>query len=87
MLNVFSNRQGRTCDGAWRRDFLKVGALGMGGLTLPNLLKARAAQAKSGEPTKNTSVVWLWLGGGPTHVETFDPRCPRRLSFAASPAP
>jgi len=57
-----------------RRDFLKVGALGMSGLMLPDLLRARAAQRATGQSTKNTSVVWLWLGGGPTHVETFDPK-------------
>src|SRR5262245_61371722 len=71
-LNV--SRTGTTCDGASRRDFLKVGSLGLGGLMLPDLLRARAANKAAGKPTKNTSVVWLWLGGGPTHVETFDPK-------------
>jgi hypothetical protein len=41
---------------------------------LPDLLRARAAAAAAGKSTKNTSVVWLWLGGGPTHIETFDPK-------------
>lgn len=81
MLNVFGTRTGSTCDGATRRDFLRVGALGMGALTLPGLLKARAAQIKEGKPTKNTSVVWLWLGGGPTHVETFDPKMSAPVEF------
>ena len=84
MLNVFGNRQGSTCDGSSRRDFLKVGALGLGGLTLPGLLKARAEQAKSGKQTKNTSVVWLWLGGGPTHVETFDPKMTAPVEFRST---
>jgi hypothetical protein len=74
MFHLRGPRQGTTCDGASRRDFLKVGALGMGGLLLPDLLRARAAAAQAGSPTRNTSVVWLWLGGGPTHVETFDPK-------------
>src|SRR6267378_1410871 len=74
MLNVWSNRLRKACDGTTRRDFLKVGALGMGGLTLSDLLRARAAASAAGRPTRNTSVVWLWLGGGPTHVETFDPK-------------
>jgi hypothetical protein len=74
MLNLWSNRRRTACDGASRRDFLKVGALGMGGLMLPDLLRARAQASASGQPTRNTSVVWLWLGGGPTHVETFDPK-------------
>jgi hypothetical protein len=74
MLTLSSPRSGQTCDGATRRDFLRVGALGFGGLLLPDLLRARAAAAAQGKPTKTTSVVWLWLGGGPTHVETFDPK-------------
>ncbi len=74
MFRFTTSRTGTTCDGASRRDFLKVGALGLGGLMLPDLLRARAAEAASGKTTKNTSVVWLWLGGGPTHIETFDPK-------------
>ena len=45
-----------------------------GALGLPALLKARAEAKQAGRPTRDTSVVWLWLGGGPTHVETFDPK-------------
>ena len=74
MLNLWRSRQEINCDGSTRRDFLKVGALGMGSLLLPDLLKARAAATAAGQPTKNTSVIWLWLGGGPTQVETFDPK-------------
>jgi hypothetical protein len=74
MLSLFGNRRSRDCDGTSRRDFLKVGTLGLGGLSLPTLLAARASEAQSGLPVKDTSVVWLWLGGGPTHVETFDPK-------------
>jgi hypothetical protein len=51
-----------------------VGALGLTGICLPELLRARAAASAQGIATKNTSVVWLWLGGGPTQVETFDPK-------------
>ncbi len=74
MLSFLTNRRDRNCEGTSRRDFLKVGALGMGALTLPDLLRARAHAAAQGVKTKNTSVIWLWLGGGPTHVETFDPK-------------
>lgn len=72
MLRLTFPRRRPDCDGRTRRDFLKVGALGATGLTLPDLLRARAAG--TGQPSKSTSVVWLWLGGGPTHVETFDPK-------------
>lgn len=74
MLQLTSSRRHPDCDGTTRRDFLKIGALGATGLTLPALLIARAKAADSGSKTKSTSVVWLWLGGGPTHVETFDPK-------------
>jgi hypothetical protein len=82
MFHVPISRTGTTCDGSSRRDFLKIGALGLGGLTLPDLLRARAATpAAPGKTTKNTSVVWLWLGGGPTHVETFDPKMTAPAEF------
>ena len=74
MLNLFSGRRYRDCEGASRREFLKIGSLGAGALTLPGLLAARAQAKAAGLPTKDTSVVWIWLGGGPTHVETFDPK-------------
>jgi hypothetical protein len=74
MFDLPVSRTGTTCDGASRRDFLKVGTLGLAGLTLGDLLRNRAGAAARGKATKNTSVIWLWLGGGPTHVETFDPK-------------
>jgi hypothetical protein len=74
MLDVFSSRRHSDCEGRSRREFLKVGTLGAGALTLPGLLRGRAEAAAAGKPVKKTSVVWLWLSGGPTHVETFDPK-------------
>lgn len=71
MLTVFSNRPSRDCDGASRRDFLRVGALSLGSLSLPNLL-ATAAQNESF--VKDKSVVLLYLSGGASHIETFDPK-------------
>jgi hypothetical protein len=81
MLHVSGLRSNPACDGKSRRDFHKIGALGLGGLTLTDLLKARAAQSDTGKQTRNTSVVWLWLGGGPTHVETFDPKMSAPAEF------
>ncbi|MFP6753036.1 MAG: DUF1501 domain-containing protein [Pirellulaceae bacterium] len=71
MLSITSSRRSRDCEGTTRRDFIKVGALGMGSLTLADLLRQRAEAATA---TMDTSVIWLWLSGGPTHVETFDPK-------------
>ena len=74
MLTLLAKHRNRSCDGASRRDFLRVGSLGLAGLTLPNLLRARAQAATAGGTVNNKSVIWLWLAGGPTHVETFDPK-------------
>ncbi len=74
MLTLKTDRAYRDCEGTTRREFLKVGTLGASALTLPGLLAARARAATSGKPAKDTSVVWVWLGGGPTHIETFDPK-------------
>lgn len=55
-----------------RRDFLRVGALSLGGLTLAQLLALKHAQG--GESyLRNKSVVLLYLSGGASHIETFDP--------------
>ena len=71
MFTFYSKTQRRDCEGNTRRDFLKVGAIGGSLLTLPNLLRARA---KAPTAVNNKSVIWIWLAGGPTHVETFDPK-------------
>jgi len=63
-----------SADGVTRRDFLRVGTLGLGGLTLPKLLRARAADATAGRTVKDTAVVWLFLSGGPSHIDTYDPK-------------
>lgn len=81
MLNVIGNRRYRDCNGTTRRDFLKIGGLGVSSFGLPQLLAARAAQASGSQAAKDTAVVWLWLGGGPTHVETFDPKMTAPAEF------
>ena len=74
MFELRYSRGKQNCQGSSRRDFLRVGALGMGSLTLSDMLRSRAQAATTGQSVKDKSVVWLWLGGGPTHVETFDPK-------------
>jgi uncharacterized protein (DUF1501 family) len=60
------------CDGVSRRSFLKIGALGLSGLGLPDLLRLRAADAAKDAP--DTAVILLWLDGGPSQFETYDPK-------------
>jgi hypothetical protein len=74
MLTFSSKRRPGNCEGASRRDFLRVGALGMGAMTLSDVLRLKAQAGPEANTLKDTSVVWLWLSGGPTHVETFDPK-------------
>jgi Protein of unknown function (DUF1501) len=58
-----------------RRDFLRIGSLGLGGLTLANLLQTRAFGEKAGaRPITRKSVIFLFLHGGPSQTETFDPK-------------
>lgn len=57
--------------GMTRRHFIKAGLLGVGGLTLPDLFRARAAGAAE---KLDTSVILLWLSGGAGHMETWDPK-------------
>lgn len=60
----------RYCDGIRRRDFLRVGALGAAGLTLPDFL--RLSQAGEVGTAKAKSAIFVNLGGGPSHMDTFD---------------
>jgi len=56
-----------------RRDALQVGA-GLFGLSLSGLLAQRQAQAASLKPTKDVSCIFIFLAGGASHFETFDPK-------------
>ena len=71
MLSIPGNRIDGFCDGLSRRNFLRIGSLGLGGLSLTDLLRAEAAAGKSDQ---QKSVVMIYLPGGPTQHETFDPK-------------
>ncbi len=84
-------REQRLCPGpATRREFLAAGALGLGGLTLPDVLWLRASAAEQGTPVDNdTSVIFVWMPGGPPHMEMYDmkPDAPSDYRGAFSPIP
>jgi uncharacterized protein (DUF1501 family) len=67
------------CDGVRRRDFIKVGALGGLGLHLAGYL--RAAEAGQVAPAKGKSAIYIYLQGGPSHLDTFDlkPEAPSEI--------
>jgi hypothetical protein len=70
MLSFFG-RSPRFCDGLSRRAFLKVGAMGFGGLTLPHLLRLRAEGAVQSDK-KHKAVIMVFLSGGPSHLDSYD---------------
>ena len=70
VLTIYGGHS-RFCDGVSRRNFIRVGALGLGGLALPQLLRAEAASS-AGRSRK--SVIMIYLPGGPPHQDTFDPK-------------
>ncbi|HXG12829.1 MAG TPA: DUF1501 domain-containing protein [Gemmataceae bacterium] len=77
----------RYCDGITRRDFIKVGALGAAGLSLADYLRlAHAGEVRGG---KAKSAIFVFLGGGPTHLDTFDmkPDAPAEIRGEFKPIP
>src|SRR4029077_16683474 len=68
MLTITGDRY-QSCDGLQRRNFLKIGALGMGGMLLPDLLKL---EAKDGKKSSQKALINVHLSGGPSHQDMWD---------------
>lgn len=70
-----------------RRDVLSIGALGLGGLTLADVLRSRASAGETAARQK--SVIMIWLRGGPSHIDSFDmkPFAPAEIRGEFSPIP
>lgn len=87
MLNI-GKLIGRNCQGLTRREILQVGSLGAIGLTLPDWLRSQQAQAnprpRVGDKSRELSCITIWLTGGPSHLETFDPK-PDARDFVRGP--
>ena len=69
MLTILGKSQRGFCDGLTRRNFLKIGGLAMGGLSLPQILEAEAA---SGPQRSHKAVIMIFLPGGPPHLDMWD---------------
>ena len=70
MLTILGNRhKHRFCDGLTRRGFLRIGGLALGGLTLPQILRAETA---AGVRNPHKAVIQIFLPGGPPHQDMFD---------------
>jgi len=72
-----------------RRRFLQTGSLLLGGLGLNDLLRLRAHSVGERSPEPDTSVILLWLEGGPSHMETYDlkPEAPAEYRGEFTPIP
>ena len=68
MLTITGDRY-ESCDGILRRNFLKIGALGMGGMALPDLLRL---EAKDGKKSSTKALINVHLSGGPSHQDMWD---------------
>ncbi|MBW3543650.1 MAG: DUF1501 domain-containing protein [Planctomycetes bacterium] len=78
----------RKCRGTLsRRDVLQVGALGLGGLTLADVLRLRAQAAPA--MRRDKSVIMIWLRGGPSHIDSYDmkPAAPAEVRGEFHPIP
>jgi hypothetical protein len=64
------------CNGLGRRDFLQVGLGSLGGVAFSDILalRAQAAQARGKASPEQINCILVWLDGGPSHYETFDPK-------------
>lgn len=85
MLTIASRySNGKTCDGISRRDFLKVGGLCVGGLTLADLLRL---QAQGNAARRDNAVIMIYLEGGPSHLDIYDlkPEAPSDFRFEYKP--
>jgi hypothetical protein len=68
MLTIFGKQQKSFCDGFSRRDFLTIGSLALGGLTMPEAFAMENFFKKS----STKSVIMVYLPGGPPHLDMFD---------------
>jgi hypothetical protein len=67
-----------------RRWFLQTGLMGLGGLTLPQLLQARAGAAENATANNHKTVILFWLSGGPSQLDMWDPQAERAARSAGT---
>ena len=73
MLNFITGKAS-DCTGLSRREFLQVGGLSALGLTLPGFFRLQRSAAAGARAKNPTSCILLWMQGGPSHLDTFDPK-------------
>jgi hypothetical protein len=87
MLSLTCRSGVHHCDGLTRREVLRAGAVGLGGLTLPALLRLEHAAAAAGRKARARSVVLLFLSGGPSQLDMWDlkPEAPAEIRGTFKP--
>ncbi len=84
LLTLLGKRHGTFCDGIARRSFLRIGAIGCGGFALPHWLRG---ESQSVQASTDRAVIMIYLPGGPTQHETFDPKPDAAREIRGSYAP
>lgn len=82
MITIHGKGYSKNCEGASRRNFLQAGVLGLGGLTLPWLMEQKA-RASTADYVRDKAVVLIYLGGGASHIETFNPNMSAPAPFSS----
>lgn len=78
MLNIESGKKYSSCDGPSRRDFLRISSV------IPISLLSPIAFGQNGNQYKDKSVIWIWMGGGASHIETFNPCMESPLEYRST---
>ena len=91
MLNLWGNVNRQFCDGLSRRNFLNIGGLALGGMSLPQILQAeansRVATDQGSSSMSHKGVIMIFLAGGPPHQDMVDlkPNAPAEVRGEFSP--
>ncbi|HUY87338.1 MAG TPA: DUF1501 domain-containing protein [Pirellulales bacterium] len=89
MFRIHAGSTGKYCDGLSRRHFVQLGVAGMASAGLADVWRAQEAAAAQGVTKKNTSVILIWLDGGPSHMDLYDmkPEAPAEYRGLWQPIP
>ena len=81
MIDLVGGVQGRFCDGFSRRSFLRIGGLALGGMNLPQILRAQDGDGSKKPTDSPKGIIMIFLAGGPPHQDMFDlkPEAPREI--------
>ena len=89
MFRIHAGSTRKYCDGLSRRHFVQLGVAGMASAGLADVWRAQEASAAQGATKKDTSVILIWLDGGPSHMDLYDmkPEAPAEYRGIWQPIP